>query len=68
MPRGKGKAEEEKRVWAWKGSGRARVETPGSRAGLTPAEQASIIGMRRQPHLPLEGSLLCTRHQPLNVL
>ena len=37
MPRGKGKAEEEKRVWAWKGSGRARVETPGSRAGLTPA-------------------------------
>lgn len=28
MPRGKGKAEEEKRVWAWKGSGWARVRTP----------------------------------------
>lgn len=59
MPRGKGKAEEEKRVWAWEGSGwpgqgkDARLPGwahPRSQAGLTPdpSLQPSSAGNHHQ--------------------
>lgn len=72
MPRGKGKAEEEKRVWAWKGSGWAGVRMRASREQPVAGSAGGEGTQDARPHsgalpepLRVPGTKRSTAEQPV---